>query len=143
MIVESSFQINQAGYDRQFKSETGETGVWLKKIADEVASKSREDSPKPGGRESFATGKMAASITTQPVPGGPDLAMAVIINSDHAIFVHEGTRPHGIKARNAPLLKFFWNKVGHVVEFKSVNHPGSKANPFLRNALDAVVSRFR
>lgn len=141
--MESSFQINQAGFDRQFKSSTGETLQWLKKIADEVATKARDASPKPGSHGSFATGKMAASITTDPVPGGPDLAISVIINSSHAIFVHEGTRPHGIKVRNAPMLRFFWDRVGHVVEFKEVNHPGSKANPFLRNALNAVVSRFR
>jgi hypothetical protein len=32
-----------------------------------------------------------------------------------------------IKAKNAPYLVFFWPKVGRVVHFKSVNHPGNKA----------------
>lgn len=48
-----------------------------------------------------------------------------------AIAVHQGARPHEIRARRAPRLVFFWPKVGRVVAFKKVDHPGNKAMPFL------------
>lgn len=52
----------------------------------------------------------------------------------YAIPVHEGSRPHKIVARRAPMLRFFWEKIGRNVAFRSVNHPGTVARPFLRNA---------
>jgi len=63
---------------------------------------------------------------------------AVIVGVDkvpYAFWHHQGTEPHVIRAKNAPLLVFFWKKVGRVVAFKQVNHPGTKPNPFLVNAL--------
>jgi hypothetical protein len=50
---------------------------------------------------------------------------------DYTLFVDQGTKPHVIKAKNAPYLVFFWPKVGRVVHFKSVHHPGNKAYGFL------------
>lgn len=58
----------------------------------------------------------------------------------YAIPVHEGSRPHIIRARRAPMLRFFWEKVGKNVAFRSVHHPGVKARPFLRNAAIRVVA---
>ena len=45
----------------------------------------------------------------------------------YAIWVHEGTDPHVIRPRNKKAL--FWKGAAHPV--KSVQHPGSKANPFV------------
>ncbi len=59
----------------------------------------------------------------------------------YALFVHEGTAPHVIEPRSAKAL--FWKNASHPV--KRVNHPGTIANPFLRNAVDASqgqVDRF-
>jgi hypothetical protein len=53
----------------------------------------------------------------------------------YAIPVHEGSRRHVIRARRAPMLRFFWEKVGRNVAFRSVHHPGVAARPFLRNAM--------
>lgn len=64
----------------------------------------------------------------------------VSVNVPYAAAVHEGARPHIIRARRAPVLSFFWPKVGRQVFFKSVNHPGSRPNPFLRNAVHRVAS---
>lgn len=74
---------------------------------------------------------------------------AVIVGSEDpiALFHHEGTRPHPIMAVRAPgkHLVFFWKKVGHVVAFgpppRGVNHPGTKPNRFLVNALRVVGGR--
>lgn len=59
----------------------------------------------------------------------------------YAIFVHDGTKPHIIEPSTAKAL--FWKNASHPV--KRVNHPGTVANPFLRNAVDASqrqVDRF-
>ena len=57
-------------------------------------------------------------------------------NSDltpYAKFVHEGTRPHIIRPKNKRGLA---NKKTGVFFGKKVNHPGTKANPYLQNAVD-------
>lgn len=51
----------------------------------------------------------------------------------HTLYVIKGTRPHKIEGN--PLLSFFWPKVGRNVVFRSVNHPGTRANNFLSRAL--------
>lgn len=51
-----------------------------------------------------------------------------------------GTRRHVIRPRNAGgMLVFFWDKVGYVVRFKKVNHPGTKANRFVQDSLRAAA----
>lgn len=57
----------------------------------------------------------------------------------YTLFVDQGTKPHVIKAKNAPYLVFFWPKVGRVVHFKSVNHPGNRAYKFLMNGLERAM----
>lgn len=64
----------------------------------------------------------------------------VSVDVPYAASVHEGARPHVIRAKHAPMLSFYWPKVGRQVFFKSVNHPGNRPNPFLRNAAHRVAS---
>jgi len=49
----------------------------------------------------------------------------------YAVHVHEGTRPHVIKAKKGGGL--FWKGATHPV--KSVNHPGTKPNKFMPRIL--------
>lgn len=67
--------------------------------------------------------------------------VACFVGSDDpiALFHHEGTRPHQITGR--PLLVFFWPngfRGAGVYTFRHVNHPGTKPNRFLLNALPAA-----
>jgi len=92
-----------------------------------------EESPVPKGKStSFATG---------PPPGGlrrsiivnyqPPNELELIWNIDYASYVEEGTIPHRIpKGEGGKILRFWWDKVGKVVFFKSVWHPGTKPQPF-------------
>jgi HK97 gp10 family phage protein len=63
---------------------------------------------------------------------GPLMGM-VYVESPYAIFVHEGTRPHIIRAVNKKVLA---NKRTGQIFGKIVHHPGSRANPFLQRAVD-------
>lgn len=51
--------------------------------------------------------------------------------------VHQGARPHAIfPKKKGGRLVFDWPKAGlHPAVFKSVWHPGNRAQPFLRDAL--------
>ena len=54
-------------------------------------------------------------------------------------FVHEGTAPHEIRASEGKVLSFVVN--GQRVFTKSVQHPGTKENPFITDAADKVLKR--
>lgn len=57
----------------------------------------------------------------------------VLSTAPHTLFVIKGTRPHKITGN--PFLAFFWPKVNSFVVFRSVQHPGTRANDFLSRAL--------
>lgn len=85
------------------------------------------------------TGNLRQGIhTTQSrdVRGRWSTGYDVTSNAPYSVFVHEGTKPHKIEGN--PLLAFFWPKVGQFVFLRSVNHPGTRANPFLKRALRAA-----
>lgn len=88
------------------------------------------------------TGHLRSTIVADSVQRvGPwSLASGVSVNARYAAPVHEGARPHVIRARNASVLSFFWPKVGRRVFFPRVNHPGNAANPFLSTAMTRVAS---
>jgi len=50
-------------------------------------------------------------------------------------YLLDGTRPHEIRAVRANALRFYWPKVGKVVFFKRVWHPGTKPSKFHEVAL--------
>ena len=77
--------------------------------------------------------------TTQ-VEGAPAVIVGVFDKkaAEYAKSHHDGAGPHKIVARRAPKLVFFWPKVGHVVSFREVNHPGNRANPFLTDAIAVI-----
>jgi hypothetical protein len=61
----------------------------------------------------------------------------------HGKWLEHGTRAHVIRARRARYLRFFWRKLGRVVYFKSVNHPGTRPYWFLKRATHHVGDRVR
>lgn len=61
------------------------------------------------------------------------LTAVVGVGAKYGLFVHEGTRPHKITVRNKSVLA---NKKTGQVFGRTVNHPGTKANPFLKRSID-------
>lgn len=76
-------------------------------------------------------GTLRRSITKDVQGAGGTVRGIVGTNLPYAKFVHEGTAPHVIVPVSAKAL--FWPGARHPV--KRVNHPGTRANPFLKKAL--------
>lgn len=61
----------------------------------------------------------------------------------YAYYVHEGTEPHEIVARNASVLAFYWATGPDgpgTYFFRSVHHPGTPPNRFLTDNLPLAVA---
>lgn len=69
-----------------------------------------------------------------------DDRVACIVGADvpYALWHHEGTPPHTITAKPGKFLVFYWPKTDQVMYLRSVQHPGTKPNRFLVNALPAA-----
>lgn len=62
----------------------------------------------------------------------------VFTNVEYAQMVHDGTRPHIIRPKNAQALRF---RVGNRIVFaRVVHHPGTRPRPFLDRALAEVTA---
>ena len=81
------------------------------------------------------TGHLRRSISTKM---GDMEATIHTSNLKYAPMVEFGTRPHIIRAKNKKAL--YWKGATHPV--KQVNHPGSKAKPYLIPAFEKEIPYF-
>lgn len=65
----------------------------------------------------------------------------VYLGSDVAVYQHEGTPPHIIKARNKLALRFV--RKGDFVFCKRVHHPGIQPDPYLFDAAEHERARIQ
>jgi hypothetical protein len=79
------------------------------------------------------TGKLRQSIAQRPTGF---FSRAIRATRPYASFVHNGTPKHTITAKDGGVLRFQVN--GRWVSKKSVEHPGTKASPFIQSAADAA-----
>jgi hypothetical protein len=101
-----------------------------------VANQARADVPVDTGHLGQSIGEGQIRFTGPRTVEGSVHALA-----KYAAPVHEGSRPHLIRPRNAQALRFQIG--GRTVFAKLVRHPGTKARPFLRNAGLRIASRER
>lgn len=125
------FTPNPSGLAQLLNSPTGEVGVFTLKLGNEVAAVARAMAPR-------VTGTLARSIRVFPIQLGQNPSAYVAAEAPYALAVHEGTAPHPIDPVNARVLRFP-SKAGVIVFTPHVDHPGTVAQPFLRDALVAVV----
>jgi hypothetical protein len=129
-VTYTRFEVNETGLERQARPILRRTHSSLTR---RIATQARVDVP-------VRTGHLGRSIREDPqVFTGPfRVTGGVTAHAKYAAAVHEGTRPHVIRPRTAKVLSFVWR--GERVAFRRVNHPGTRARPFLRNAAFRVVS---
>ncbi len=80
------------------------------------------------------TGEYGRSFRKERTRIGGKAAVQVVNTADHALILELGSRPHVIEAKNAQALH--WPGARHPV--RKVNHPGTPAYHFMRNALRAA-----
>ena len=82
------------------------------------------------------TGKLASTIVKQ--VGDGEAAIEVL--APYAMYVVKGTRPHVIRPVTASVLAF-QSASGKMVFTRLVNHPGTKPNPWLKQAAEHARSK--
>lgn len=116
-----------------FRGWNGPVGHSVSRLAKETAWRSRMIAPK-------RTGRMVGNIEIKKGKWAKGIEFQVGSDVPYALYMHEGTKPHTIKPRKpGGVLVFFWPKVGHVVHFKSVNHPGTRPYKFLERGLEGAM----
>lgn len=86
------------------------------------------------------TGNLRRMIAADPiVQTGFNVTGSVTSRANYSVFVHNGTDPHIIRPRNARALRF--TSGGQVVFARYVNHPGTRARPFLWNAAAEEIGK--
>lgn len=95
--------------------------------------------PRNRSKINYSTGRLESMIRPQRGNHGKELEGRVVAIPKHALYVHNGTKPHVIVPKTAPKLVFFSAKKGRVIAVHKVNHPGQKSQPFLANALKKAM----
>lgn len=116
----------------EFKGWTGPVGRSVERLAKESVFRIR-------GLANKKTGAMIAGMHYKKGKWARGIQFDAGSDVSHTLFMDQGTKPHVIAAKNAPVLTFFWPKVGRVVHFKSVHHPGTKPYKFLERGLEAAL----
>lgn len=123
--------------EREFNDQTREIGRRrMTSLQRRIANQARADVPVKTGNLGRTIGEGAIRFT-----GPRTVSGSVHASARYAAAVHEGSRPHLIRPRNAQALRF--NIGGRTVFARLVRHPGTKARPFLRNAAMRIAARER
>jgi hypothetical protein len=88
------------------------------------------------------TGALKASIKEDAEHAHGEMSVLGGVSADrpYALYVHQGTKPHIIRARRVSALRFFWPRTERVEHFRYVHHPGTKPRPFLTEAARAAAA---
>jgi len=80
------------------------------------------------------TGRLAAQITLTEKITPPFIHYKIEGNTRYAYLHHQGTKPHAIRG------SLTFRTGSRVTHARIVHHPGTRPNPFLRNALPAFMA---
>lgn len=109
-------------------------------VAPLVADATREVLNRARVQVNVRTGNLRASLRMTMRAGKTFVEGKVSTRVKYALYVHDPTAPHTIRAkRPGGFLRFPWQKMGgKVVYFRQVWHPGYRGNPYLRQPLAEV-----
>lgn len=132
MATKIDIKINRGEVNRMLQNRDGPVGRYIYRLAMETAMEARQRCP-------VKTGHLKASIGVHRAARN---SMEVTANSPYALAVHQGTGPHVISS-SKPMAFPSKKRGGRMVVVNKVNNPGTKANPFLMDALSHVISLHR
>ena len=124
-----SAQINTRQYERGLRRFLGGMSDDVKHAGErtriDVQNEARRRAP-------VDTGRLRSSIVSRSEGSGRSVGYVVGTNVNYAAAVEYGTAPHVIKPKYKQAL--YWPGARHPVA--QVNHPGTRAQPFLRPAIE-------
>lgn len=124
--------LNPAAVNLMLNGDTGPVVRDLFVRGERVKVRAVQLCPKKTGNLAAHHVKRLTKVANKPV-------MLVGVESvPYALFVHEGTRPHDIRPKNASVLAFT-ARDGTQVFTKLVHHPGTKPQRWLAKALPAAL----
>ena len=139
-MAEVSIKLDHGALQRMLLSPNGDVGRHTQRLGHEVVREAKSRAPIAHQGKHIGELRKSISITEWPGPRG---SLQITANTKFALAVHEGSKPHKISGKNGGMLRFP-GRSGKLVVIRSVNHPGhAKGNPFLMDALRAVVMRNR
>ena len=112
--------------DKLLNQKDGAVGQYLTRKGNEILVSAR-------ARVGVRTGALRASLHMRHMRDPRGQQIWVGSNLHYALTHHEGSKPHLIVPKNGKMLKFVSR--GRIVYAHSVNHPGTKANRYLADAL--------
>ncbi len=129
MRAQTRTTINTRAYERGLRR-------WVGGMSDEVkraVERTRIDVQNEARRRApVDTGRLRSSIVSRSEGAGRSVGYVIGTNVNYAAAVEYGTAPHVIKPTKKKAL--YWPGAAHPVA--SVNHPGTRAQPFLRPAIE-------
>ena len=123
-MVLIQFRYDDHGLADAFYRKSGQIGTEVNKLTSDLTDIAQRWVQSEAPRK---TGKLKASIQKE-TWGSRGLVWIAKGIAPYWIYVVEGTQPHVIRAKYKKALKTPYGL------FKSVNHPGTKANPFVDRA---------
>lgn len=144
MGIDIKIALNFGEINRLLYSPNDVVGTYIHRVGIRTVSEAKTLAPVGDGKDT-PPGHLRASIGISLWPG-PRNSLEITANTKYATAVHQGSRPHEIRARNpSGNLKFYWTKRQVSFVGPKVNHPGSPkhppgvGNPFLVNALKIAL----
>lgn len=135
MAVGGRVTFNQAALHELLTGRNGPVARMLEHQAERVTSEAKRLCPvSPVGASDHPSGQLRSSIGWDIDTDRGDLVAEVSADTDYALFVEVGTRPHTIRSKGDYPLR---SRSGQVFG-REVDHPGTEAQPYLRPALDVV-----
>ncbi len=134
----SRFTVNKAGVEALTSDRNGPVVLHLANLGREIEGQARR---KVGVR----SGALKATIRSELVKRSDGYRVHVTAGSSsvpYSDWHHDGTRPHVITPKRGKFL-VFKGRGGQTIYARKVQHPGTKANPFLRDAATAVGLKVR
>lgn len=89
----------------------------------------------------YTTGHLATRARKEITFAPGQVEGRVIFRAPYARSVNSGAKPHLIFPHGNYPLRFFWRKVGKVVKFSYVRHPGQKGKHYLTDALELAARK--
>lgn len=132
----ASVTLNTRQYERGLRRVLGGMSDDVKTAVDRTGTDVQNEARR---RAPVDTGRLRSSIVSRATNTGRSVGYVVGTNVKYGAAVENGTAPHVIVPKNGKAL--YWPGARHPVA--KVNHPGTRAQPFLRPAVEMTEIFFR